>query len=114
MQQKDDLKCIKIEGKTFVTYFKVIEKDYTRSRNKVFKEIEIFSICQGQENILQLHEYFEEDDRFYLVFEKMKGGTLLANIERRGHLSEREAVMVVQQIAKALNFLHQKGTYFYL
>lgn len=39
----------------------------------------------------------------------MQGGTLLANIERRGHLSEREAVVVVQQIAKALNFLHQKG-----
>lgn len=88
---------------------KVIEKDFNRSRNKVFKEIEIFSICQGQDNILQLHEYFEEEDRFYLVFEKMKGGTLLANIERRGHLSEREAVVVVQQIAKALNFLHQKG-----
>lgn len=88
---------------------KVIEKDFTRSRNKVFKEIEIFSICQGQDNILQLFEYFEEEDRFYLVFEKMQGGTLLANIERRGHLSEREAVVVVQQIAKALNFLHQKG-----
>jgi serine/threonine protein kinase len=56
-----------------------------------------------------LFEYFEEEDRFYLVFEKMQGGTLLANIERRGHLSEREAVVVVQQIAKALNFLHQKG-----
>ncbi|XP_071178532.1 MAP kinase-interacting serine/threonine-protein kinase 1-like isoform X2 [Mytilus galloprovincialis] len=88
---------------------KVIEKDFTRSRNKVFKEIEIFSICQGQDNILQLFEYFEEEDRFYLVFEKMKGGTLLANIERRGHLCEREAALVVKQIAIALNFLHQKG-----
>ena len=40
----------------------------------MFKEIEIFHLCQGHENILQLYEYFEEEERFYLVFEKMQGG----------------------------------------
>ncbi|KAL3868995.1 hypothetical protein ACJMK2_041733 [Sinanodonta woodiana] len=88
---------------------KVIQKDTIRSRSKVFKEIEIFHLCQGQENILQLYEYFEEEDRFYLVFDKMVGGTLLSNIERRGHLTEREASLVVKCIARALDFLHNKG-----
>lgn len=36
-------------------------------------------------------------------------GTLLANIEKRGHLTEREASLVVRDIAKALRFLHSKG-----
>lgn len=88
---------------------KMIEKSDSLSRSKVFKEIEIFHICHGNENILNLVEYFEEEDRFYLVFDKMKGGTLLANIERRGHLCEREASLVVRDIAKALDFLHSKG-----
>ncbi|KAL5022554.1 hypothetical protein ScPMuIL_001709 [Solemya velum] len=88
---------------------KQIEKDYKCLRSKVFKEIELFHLCEGRDNILQLHEYFEEEDRFYLVFEKMKGGTLLANIERRGHLSEREAGLVIRDITKALDFLHTKG-----
>lgn len=88
---------------------KIIEKETARSRSKVFKEIEIFHLCQGQESILQLYEYFEEEERFYLVFEKMKGGTLLQTIERRGHLSESEAGLVVRQIARALDFLHRKG-----
>ncbi|KAK3092128.1 hypothetical protein FSP39_025399 [Pinctada imbricata] len=88
---------------------KVIEKCSGRSRSKVFKEIEIFHLCQGHDNILQLYEYFEEEDRFYLVFEKMQGGTLLANIERRGHLTESEASLVIRDIARALDFLHRKG-----
>ena len=75
----------------------------------MLKEVEIFHHCRGQEHILQLIEYFEEGDLFYMVFEKMEGGTLLANIERRGHLTEQEASQVVRAIAKALNFLHNKG-----
>jgi len=88
---------------------KVIEKSETKSRHRVLKEIEIFHHCQGHENILQLVEYFEEDSRFYLVFEKMEGGTLLDCILRRGHLTEQEASLVVRDIASGLNFLHKKG-----
>lgn len=88
---------------------KVIEKSETKGRHRVLKEIEIFHHCQGHENILQLIEYFEEDYRFYLVFEKMEGGTLLDCILRRGHLTEQEASLVVRDIASGLNFLHKKG-----
>ncbi|XP_074643530.1 MAP kinase-interacting serine/threonine-protein kinase 1-like [Tubulanus polymorphus] len=88
---------------------KVIEKTSGRSRIKVFKEVEIFNHCQGQLNILQLHEFFEEEERFYLVFDKMEGGTLLANISQRGSLTEQEASKVVKDIATALNFLHERG-----
>ena len=56
-----------------------MEKNNGRSRNKVLKEIEIFDFCKGHENILQLVEYFEEEERFYLVFEKMEGGESFQN-----------------------------------
>uniref|UniRef100_A0A0B7B9H0 Protein kinase domain-containing protein n=1 Tax=Arion vulgaris TaxID=1028688 RepID=A0A0B7B9H0_9EUPU len=88
---------------------KMINKCTSLQRSKVFKEIEIFHQCQGSENILNLVEYFEEDDIFYLVFDKMEGGTLLSNIESRGHLSEYEASLVVKEIARALDYLHSKG-----
>jgi len=88
---------------------KMITKCNSLQRSKVFKEIEIFHQCQGHDNILNLVEYFEEDDVFYLVFDKMEGGTLLNNIESRGHLSEYEASLVVKEIASALDFLHNKG-----
>lgn len=41
---------------------------------KVFKEVELLHQCAGRSNILQLIEYFEDNEKFYLVFEKMYGG----------------------------------------
>ena len=39
----------------------------------------------------------------------MEGGTLFETIERRRHLTEQEASLVIRDIATALHFLHQKG-----
>lgn len=39
----------------------------------------------------------------------MEGGTLLETIEKRGHLSEQEASLVIRDIANALQHLHKKG-----
>merc|ERR1719273_1776693 len=63
------------------------------SRSKVMKEIEIYYICRGQNNIIQLIEYFEEADRFFLIFEKAKGGPLplLDHIQERVIFTEAEA-----------------------
>lgn len=44
----------------------MIEKGDLYSRRKVLKEIEIFHCCRGHENILQMVEFFEEDDRYDL------------------------------------------------
>merc|ERR1712045_900496 len=60
---------------------KIIEKVPTHSRARVFKEIDLFHHCAGHQNIIQLIEYFEEADRFYLIFEKVSGGQLLDNIQ---------------------------------
>lgn len=95
-------------GKEFAV--KIVEKKSGQhGRLKMLKEIETFHHCQGHENILQLIEYFEEDNLFYVVFEKMEGGTLLDSIRQRGHLTEEEASKVVRDIASGLSFLHNKG-----
>jgi len=62
---------------------KIIEKVPTHSRSRVFKEIDLFHHCQAHKNIIHLVEYFEESDRFYLIFEKITGGQLLDHIEKR-------------------------------
>ncbi|XP_032644026.1 MAP kinase-interacting serine/threonine-protein kinase 2 isoform X2 [Chelonoidis abingdonii] len=88
---------------------KIIEKSLGHIRNRVFREVEMLYQCQGHRNVLELIEFFEEEDRFYLVFEKMRGGSILTHIHRRRHFNELEASVVVQDIASALNFLHNKG-----
>lgn len=94
-------------GKEFAV--KVVEKRGRHDRQKVLKEIEIFHYCQGHDNILQLIEFYEEESRFYVIFEKMEGGTLLDTILKRGHLSERDASLIVRDIARGLSFLHKMG-----
>merc|ERR1712066_806176 len=89
---------------------KIIEKVPGHfSRSKILKEIEIYHLCRGQENIIQLIEYFEESNCFYLVFEKMLGGPLLDHIQRRVCFTEAEASRIGQDLAGALKHLHKQG-----
>ena len=83
-------------------------------------------LFQGHKNITQLIEYFEEPDKFYLIFEKVSGGQLLDHIQRRSDFqmsslsklmllsyskffTEQEAAMIITDVASALEFLHSKG-----
>jgi len=79
------------------------------SRNKVLKEIEIYYLCRGHPNIIQMVEYFEEEDRFCLVFEKITGGPLLDHIQARICFTEAEASAIIRDLAQAIKFLHNKG-----
>jgi len=88
---------------------KIIDKVPTHSRSRVFKEIDLFHHCQGHQNIINLIEYFEEAERFYLVFEKVLGGQLLDKIAKRKFFTEEETIEIVRDIAAALEFLHSKG-----
>merc|ERR1711942_245520 len=88
---------------------KIIDKVPGHSRARVFKEIDLFHHCQGHKNIIQLIEYFEESDRFYLIFEKVSGGQLLDHIQTRKYFTEQEAANIIRDVAEALSFLHSKG-----
>ncbi|GFR05947.1 hypothetical protein TNCT_365811, partial [Trichonephila clavata] len=100
--------CVQLNtGQEFAV--KIIMKEPSHPREKVFKEIETFHHCRGHQNIIQLIQFFEEQDRFLLIFEKVYGGPLLAHIQKRVHFTEREASMIVRDVANALKFLHHKG-----
>lgn len=89
---------------------KVIKKNERgHSRSRVFNEIEIFLQCRGNQNIIQFVDYYEEPDCFYLVFEKVEGGQLLSQIQKRHYFTEHEASQIVRDIANGLKFLHSRG-----
>lgn len=88
---------------------KIIDKIPGHARARVFREVETFHHCQGHPGILQLIEFFEDEDKFYLVFEKINGGPLLTRIQERICFSEHEAAQIIKEIASGLDFLHKKG-----
>uniref|UniRef100_A0A0N5B129 Protein kinase domain-containing protein n=1 Tax=Syphacia muris TaxID=451379 RepID=A0A0N5B129_9BILA len=83
------------------------EPGHTRSR--ILREVGTFNLCKGHPNIVQLQEWFEDEDYFYLVFEKMRGGPLLNHIQQKGFFTEQEASKVTRDIASALKYLHDQG-----
>merc|ERR1712106_1236564 len=89
---------------------KIIEKrPGSFSGSKVLKEIEIYHLCRGQRNIIQLIDFFEEAENFYLVFEKINGGSLLKHIQQRLCFTEAEASMIIKDLAEAIRHLHRQG-----
>ncbi|KAM9324609.1 MAP kinase-interacting serine/threonine-protein kinase 1 [Gastrophryne carolinensis] len=104
--------CISLQtGKEFAVKVsvKIVEKKAGHSRSRVFREVETLYQCQGNKNILELVEFCEDDSCFYMVFERLRGGSILSHIQKRKHFNEREASLVVRDIATALDFLHTKG-----
>lgn len=88
---------------------KIIDKVPGHARARVFREVETFHHCQGHPNIIQLTEFFEDEEKFYLVFEKINGGQLLNRIQEYVRFSEAAAAEIVKEIASALQFMHGKG-----
>ena len=61
------------------------------------------------DNIVALHDFFWDDENFYLVLDLCPGGELFDYIVKHDHLSEPEAALVLKQIASALSYCHAQG-----
>lgn len=79
------------------------------NRERVLAEIGILAKCKGQETIIQMMEYFEDEASFTLVFEKVDGGPLMTRIKESAMFTEYDASRVIGDVAHALAFLHSIG-----
>jgi serine/threonine protein kinase len=87
---------------------KVIKKDRFREDRHwraVLHEIEILRQINSA-YCVQLYDAFQSQTSVYLVLEYVDGGELFSFIEKRGHLSEQEANLIIRQLLEALRFLH--------
>lgn len=87
----------------------VSKHEHGHTRSRIMREVDTFNLCKHHPNIVQLNEWFEDSDYFYLVFEKMRGGPLLNHIQRKVCFTEQEASKVVGDIVVGLKFLHDHG-----
>lgn len=59
-------------------------------------------------NVVQLHEFLESRDYYYLVLELCQGGELFHQIVRLTYFSEDLSRHVILQVANAIRYLHEE------
>jgi len=87
---------------------KCITKKMVASRERLQREIDIV-MGLDHPNINRLYQVFEDPRYIYLILELCSGGELFDRIQELGHLSEREAAIIMQQIFLAVNYMHSRN-----
>ncbi|WP_414550490.1 protein kinase domain-containing protein [Anabaena sp. CCY 0017] len=60
-------------------------------------------------HILKVNEVIQEGELFGVVMEYINGVTLFEYVQKKGQLLETEALLYIDQIGQALEYIHQKG-----
>ncbi|CAR30503.1 serine/threonine-protein kinase [Lachancea thermotolerans CBS 6340] len=60
-------------------------------------------------NIVKFKDWFESKDKFYIVTQLAMGGELFDRILKKGKFTEKDAVRIVYQILKAVEYLHSRN-----
>ncbi|KAL4151038.1 hypothetical protein PRNP1_010424 [Phytophthora ramorum] len=71
------------------------------------REIEIQSHLRHK-SILRLYGYFYDSKRVYLIIEYAPQGELYQKLRRVGRFSEKQSALYVQEMARALIYMHSK------
>jgi serine/threonine protein kinase len=60
-------------------------------------------------NIVQFIDFFEKDGQFFLVTQYVDGQDLRKLVKTRGQLKEQDALSILRDVLKGLEFAHTKG-----
>jgi calcium-dependent protein kinase len=74
----------------------------------VFEEVNILKELDHP-NLPRVYEFFEDQDKFYIVLEFCKGGDLFDRIVDLKRFEEKQAAFIMSQILQGVNYLHSKG-----
>ncbi|KAF7726468.1 hypothetical protein EC973_008703 [Apophysomyces ossiformis] len=83
------------------------KKTKVTERASILKEVQIMRNIKHP-NIVQLIEFSESDDYYFLVLELCEGGELFHQIVKLTYFSENLARHVIVQLAESVRFLHEQ------
>jgi len=90
-----------------VRAIKVIAKTQMVKNIEQFKKEIAIMKMMDHPNIIKLFETFEDSKSIYLAMELCAGGELFDKIISAGHFTEEDAALVMQQILRAVFYMHE-------
>ncbi len=90
---------------------KVLKEEYSRDANIVAKFAREAEAAGGlsHPNVVSVYDVGEQFGTYYIIMELVEGFTLKKYIEKKGKLSQHDAVQVTMQVARGLNAAHEQG-----
>lgn len=90
---------------------KVISKSVVAQsddKDRLQREIDTMADLD-HENVIKLHDFFEDDEYYYLIMDYCAGGDLFEYISNSARVKEVQAATVFQQIISAIQYCHSQG-----
>ena len=85
------------------------ESLFLNGRSKFIDESRILAKFSGSDGIVDVRDYFEENNTAYIVMEYLEGMTLRQTVKEKGTMSLRESVSLLAPVMKALSGIHARG-----
>ncbi|WP_016950358.1 serine/threonine-protein kinase [Anabaena sp. PCC 7108] len=99
-------------GKLFViktlNYIQQNKEDFQQQQVKFVNEAVRLARC-SHPHIVKVYEVIQEDGLWCIVMEYIDGEDLAKYLEKNGALSEEEALLYIDQIGQALEYIHHQG-----
>lgn len=89
-----------------------IAEEYTYRRQRFLTEARNLAKFSKHKNIVNVYDYFEENNTAYLVMEYLEGISLSAFLKQnKGKISEENAVEIAEAVSQALSAMHKEKIY---
>lgn len=85
------------------------EKRQLKKREDLAREYDVLKNLKHHPNIISMEKVFCTSHHIYIFQELVTGGDLLSYLDHMGALGEPEAVVIIRQIVKAVEYLHSNG-----
>ena len=83
---------------------------YIRTRQRFLQEARVLAKLRTIPNIVQIHNFFEENNTAYIVMEYVKGIDLRQYMNMQGgRLTAKQALTVLKPVMEAIHQVHQAG-----
>ncbi|MBD2625145.1 protein kinase domain-containing protein [Trichormus variabilis] len=93
----------------YLNFYTTDPQTLEQVRNMFRREAEILRRLGGHDQIPKLSEYFDEDQKFYLVQEYIEGIDILKELENKQHFQEAEVINILCEVLNILQYLEKSG-----
>ena len=82
---------------------------FEKGRERFLREARSLAKFSGEPGIVDVRDFFEENNTAYIVMEYLEGETLAAYLKRKGKLNMQEALDLLLPVMRSLQKIHTQG-----